>query len=208
MVLPHYAGIILASQSPRRKILLEKMNIPFRIVPSRIAELPPLGERPGAYSARMAMEKALEVAESHPDHLIIGADTVVSINDTILGKPASTNEAVMMLSRLSGQWHEVWTGICLYHKKSNSQEIKAVCSHVHFRPLSVEEITRYVETGEPMDKAGAYAIQGKGKALVRELKGSYHNVIGLPTLELAKMLQDIGVPIDSQPIESPNEMEA
>lgn len=198
-----YQGIILASQSPRRKVLLEKLNIPFHIIASRIRELPPMGERPNAYSARLALEKAMEVAESYPDHLIIGADTVVAIQDTIMGKPSSKNEAIVMLSRLSGNWHEVWTGICLYHKQSSTQKLRAVCSEVRFRNLSEEEIIQYVETGEPMDKAGAYAIQERGKSLVRELKGSYHNVIGLPTMELGKMLQDLGVSIDSKPIEMP-----
>lgn len=200
-----YAGIILASQSPRRKTLLEQMNIPFQVIPSRIAELPPMGELPGSYSARMAFEKALEVGDSNPDYLIIGADTVVSIQDKILGKPASLIEAAVMLSQLSGRWHEVWTGVCLYHGTSHTQVIKAVCSQVRFRSLSEEEINRYVQSGESMDKAGAYAIQGKGKALVRELKGSYHNVIGLPTIELGKMLLDFGVEIDTRSVEAPNE---
>ncbi|MBN2327347.1 MAG: septum formation protein Maf [Candidatus Omnitrophica bacterium] len=204
----NFAGIILASQSPRRKTLLEKMNIPFKVAASRIIEIPCRDERPGAYSTRMALEKAMEAADSYPDHLVIGADTVVAVNDMILGKPSSPNEAIVMLSRLSGQWHEVWTGICLYHKKSGAQALKAVCSKVRFKDLTEEEITRYVQTGEPMDKAGAYAIQGKGKDLVRELKGSYHNVIGLPTFELAKMLEDLGVSIDSLPMETFNERES
>ncbi|MGC9329364.1 MAG: Maf family protein [Candidatus Hinthialibacter sp.] len=203
----NYAGIVLASQSPRRKNLLEKMNISFQVAPSRIVEIPCRDERPGAYSTRMALEKAMEVADSYPNHLIIGADTVVAINGVILGKPSSPNEAIVMLSRLSGQWHEVWTGLCLYHKKSNTQELKAVCSKVRFKDLSEEEITRYIQTGEPMDKAGAYAIQGEGKALIRELKGSYHNVIGLPTFELAKMLENVGVSIDNRPLKTFNEPE-
>lgn len=200
-----YAGIILASQSPRRKNLLEAMNIPFQVIPSQIAEHPPMGELPGAYSARLALEKAMQVGESNPDHLIIGADTVVAIQDKILGKPSSPQEAGLMLSWLSGRWHEVWTGVCIYHEKSHNQMMKAVCSEVRFKNLSEEEITRYIQSGEPMDKAGAYAIQGLGRVLVRELRGSYHNVIGLPTIELGKMLQDLGVIIDAQLVETPNE---
>ncbi len=193
-----YKGIILASQSPRRKTLLEMLGISFTVIPSHITELPPMGETPGSYSARLALEKAMEIAHDNPDDVVIGADTVVAINDVIMGKPGSPNEASVMLSRLSGEWHEVWTGLCLYHKNSNTQHVKAVCSQVRFKNLSTEEIDAYVKTGEPMDKAGAYAIQGKGQSLVKELKGSFHNVIGLPTLELAKMLEDIGVSIDDQ----------
>ena len=197
------AGIVLASQSPRRKMLLEKLNISFQVVPSRLAELSPMGERPNAYAARMALEKAVKVGQFFPDHLIIGADTVVAIQDMILGKPRSPQEAVIMLSRLSGQVHEVWTGICVFHARSGTEIVKAVSTAVRFRELTQEEIDEYVQSGEPMDKAGAYAIQGLGKSLVRDLKGSYHNVIGLPTMELGKILEQIGVPIDSKSIESP-----
>ena len=193
-----YNGIILASKSPRRKTLLDMLGVSFTVQPSRIAELPPMGETPGSYSARLALEKAMEVAEENPDDVVIGADTVVAIDDVIMGKPGSKNEASIMLSRLSGEWHEVWTGVCLYHKSSNTQHVKAFCSQVRFKNLSTEEIDAYVQTGEPMDKAGAYAIQGKGNFLVKELKGSFHNVIGLPTLELAKMLEDVGVNIDDK----------
>lgn len=196
------AGIVLASQSPRRKMLLEKLNVAFQVVPSRLAELPPMGERPNAYAARMALEKAVKVGQFFPDHLVIGADTVVAIQDVILGKPKSPQEAVLMLSRLSGQVHEVWTGICVYHARSGTEIVKAVSTAVRFRELTQDEIDAYVQSGEPMDKAGAYAIQGLGKSLVRDLKGSYHNVIGLPTMELGKILEQIGVPIDSKSIES------
>jgi len=197
------AGIVLASESPRRKMLLEKLNIAFQVVPSRLAELPPMGERPNSYAARMALEKAVKVGHFYPDHLVIGADTVVAIHDTILGKPKSHSEAVLMLSRLSGQVHEVWTGICVYHARSGTEIVKAVSTQVRFRELTQEEIDSYVQSGEPMDKAGAYAIQGRGKSLVRDLKGSYHNVIGLPTMELGRILEQIGVPIDSKSIDSP-----
>lgn len=197
MTINNYQGVILASESPRRKQLLEKMLRSFQVMPSNIRELPPMGERPNTYASRLALEKALKIGQMHPQHVVIGADTVVAIHDEVLGKPSSKNEACVMLSRLSGAWHEVWTGICVYHHASSTQIVKAVCSHVCFKKISLEEIEEYVRSGEPMDKAGAYAIQGLGKKLVKELRGSYHNVIGLPTIELAKILENVGVPIDS-----------
>lgn len=187
-----FKGIILASQSPRRQVLLKQMGVSFTTIPSGLAELPPVGEAPGAYAARIALEKAVKVAEQHPDHLVIGADTVVSNGEWIMGKPANRNEAAIMLSRLSGRWHEVWTGLCVFCLSGKIEVVKAVRTAVLFRRLSQQEIEDYVDTGEPMDKAGAYAIQGLGKSLVREIQGSYHNVVGLPTVELGKILNDLG----------------
>jgi septum formation protein len=187
-------GIILASESPRREQLLKSMDLEFQVIPSGLVEMPPMGDAPGAYSSRMAMEKAMKVGQDYPNHLIIGADTVVAVDDTIMGKPGSKDEASVMLSRLSNRWHEVWTGVCVYCQSQSIQVVKAVCSRVRFRDLTLQEIETYVETGEPMDKAGSYAIQGKGGQLVKEIKGSYHNVIGLPTLELAKILKELGIP--------------
>lgn len=197
MFSPAFEGIILASQSPRRKKLLEKMDLVFQVIPSDLVEMPPMGDKPNAYSSRTALEKAIKVGERYPNHLIIGADTVVALQDRIMGKPKSKEEASLMLSRLSNQWHEVWTGYCVYNKAKSIQIVKAVCSHVLFRNLTVEEIDAYVATGEPEDKAGSYAIQGQGKALVKKIKGSYHNIIGLPTIELGKTLYQLGISIDS-----------
>jgi septum formation protein len=188
-----FAGIILASESPRRRKLLKSMDVEFQVIPSGLVEMPPMGDTPNAYSARMAMEKAVKIGQDHPEYLVIGADTVVAIDDHVMGKPASKQEASLMLSRLSGRWHEVWTGFCVYCGLHNIQIVKAVKSSVRFRDLTLDEIEQYIETGEPMDKAGAYAIQGRGNTLVREIKGSYHNVIGLPTLELGKTLDELGI---------------
>ena len=196
-----YAGIILASESPRRKELLSKMELSYDIIPSGLVEMPPMGESPGAYSARMAMEKAVAVGSDYPDHLVIGADTVVAADDKILGKPKSPQDAALMLSFLSGRWHEVWTGICVFCSSRNVQIVKSTQSSVLFKQLTGKEIEEYVNTGEPMDKAGAYAIQGLGKELVREIKGSYHNIIGLPTFELSKILSDLGILLDSKRID-------
>lgn len=188
-----FAGIILASQSPRRQKLLSDMGLVFEIVPSGVVEDPPLDELPGPYSARMAIQKALAVGNTHPEHLVIGSDTVVALGDRIMGKPESEDDARSMLSSLSGHWHEVWTAICLHQRLMEIQAVKAVKSEVRFRDLSEAEIHSYIETGEPMDKAGSYAIQGKGAAMVKEIRGSYHNVIGLPTHELGRMLEALGV---------------
>jgi septum formation protein len=192
-----YDGIILASQSPRRKKLLEMMNLSFQVIPSKINELPPMGERPNTYAARLSLEKAMKVGEEYQNHIVIGADTVVAIGEKILGKPSSINEAIVMLNQLSNEWHEVWTGICVYHHKNSIQTVKAICSNVCFKALSQDEIDEYVASKEPFDKAGAYAIQGKAKKFIKELRGSYHNVVGLPTIELGKVLENIGVAIDS-----------
>jgi septum formation protein len=169
------------------------MDVDFQVIPSGLVEMPPMGDTPNAYSARMAMEKAVKIGQDHPEHLVIGADTVVAIDDHVMGKPASKQEASVMLSRLSGRWHEVWTGFCVYCCQHNIQIVKAVKSSVRFRDLTLDEIEQYIDTGEPMDKAGAYAIQGQGNTLVKEIKGSYHNVIGLPTLELGKALDELGI---------------
>lgn len=186
-----FAGIILASQSPRREDLLKKMGVHFTIVPSGLDEEPPMDEAPGPYAARLAVQKAVHVGDRYPQHLVIGADTIVALGDRIMGKPDGEADAFEMLSSLSGRWHDVWTGVCLHHRDSETQLIKAIRSSVCFRDLSDDDVHAYIATGEPMDKAGAYAIQGKGGSLVKQVKGSYHNVIGLPTMELGRMLESL-----------------
>ncbi|MEW6235378.1 MAG: Maf family protein [Candidatus Omnitrophota bacterium] len=202
MGFPVFSGIILASESPRRRKLLEKMDIVFQTIPSDLVEMPPLGERPNVYASRMALEKAVKVGQAYADYLIVGADTVVAVDAVIMGKPKSPEEALLMLSRLSNRWHEVWTGICVYNQKQNIQIVQAVCSSVRFRNLSLQDIEEYVKSGEPMDKAGAYAIQGRGKVLVKEIKGSFHNIIGLPTLELGKIFQQLGISTNTGSVET------
>lgn len=189
-------AVILASQSPRRKELLAKTALSFDVIPSRIHEMPPFDERPNTYAVRTAYEKALAVAENHPDRIVIGADTVVAVEDRILGKPSSAKEAELMLGMLSGKWHEVWTGISVLHLHRNVTENKAVKSEVCFRDLGLDEIQRYIETGEPMDKAGAYGIQGGAKYFVKEIKGSYENIVGLPVFDLCIILDKLGVGFD------------
>lgn len=188
-----FAGILLASESPRRQMLLSQMGVAFTIKSSGIDEEAPMDELPGPYSARLAVQKASIVGHQYPEHLVLGADTVVALGDRIMGKPNNADEASEMLSSLSGKWHEVWTGVCLFQRMQEIQMVKAVRSDVKFKDLNEEEIASYIETGEPMDKAGSYAIQGIGAKLVREVKGSYHNVIGLPTSELGAMFDQLGV---------------
>ncbi len=190
-----YKGLILASVSPRRSELMRKMGLDFHIVASDLAELPILDELPNSYVARIALEKALRVASSYSDHLVIGADTVVSVDDRILGKPRSARDAEAMLTGLSGRWHEVWTGLAVVCLDRTVEQVRVVRSEVCFRALSTDEIAEYISGGEPMDKAGAYAIQGEARRFVTEVKGSYHNIIGLPTMELSRMLDAAGYPL-------------
>lgn len=189
--------VILASQSPRRFELLSRTSLQFTVKPSRFEEMPPMDERPNTYAVRTAYEKALAVAEEYPSHIVIGADTVVAIEDRILGKPATPDEAQLMLGLLSGKWHEVWTGISVIHLQNDVTENRAVKSDVHFKELSLDEIAAYIATGEPMDKAGAYGIQGGAKWFVKEIKGSYENIVGLPVFELCKILDTLGVSFSS-----------
>ena len=193
-----FEGLILASASPRRLKLLAKIGVQFQVVPSELAEIPPLDELPNAYAARMALEKGLSVAASYPDHLVIAADTVVSVDDRILGKPRSTRDAEAMLLALSDRWHDVWTGVAMVCGRRNVECVRAVRSEVRFRVLTPEEVAEYVSTGEPMDKAGAYAIQGGAGRFVSRVKGSYHNIIGLPTVEVARMLNELGYPLGDE----------
>lgn len=193
-----FEGLILASASPRRSKLLAKMDIEFQIVPSRLAELPPLDELPNTYAARMALEKALSVAASYPNHLVIGADTLVSADDRILGKPRSARDAEAMLLALSDRWHEIWTGVAMVCSRRNTERVRVVRSAVCFRALTPREIAEYVGTNEPMDKAGAYAIQGGARRFVTRVRGSYDNIVGLPTLEVMKMLDELGYPLGDE----------
>lgn len=178
--------IILASASPRRKELLETAGIEFEICVSDADETVPEGTKPADAAKMTATKKALAVAESHKDDIVIGADTIVVANGKILGKPKDKEDAEAMLSTLSGIEHEVITGVCIV----NSGEINAFeqISKVKFYDLSSEEISAYVSTNEPMDKAGSYGIQGKGCTLVEKIDGDYFNIVGLP---VAKVIREI-----------------
>ena len=178
--------LILASQSPRRSELLKTAGIPFRISPANVDETSKSGEEPEEYVKRIAEMKAIAEPASG-DEIVLGADTIVIIDDAMLGKPKDEADAARMLGLLSGRRHEVITGICL--KGRGKLVGDWAVTRVWFAPLSEAEITDYVASGEPMDKAGAYAIQGLGSKFVERIDGSYDNVVGLPVALVYKHLK-------------------
>ena len=180
--------LILASGSPRRKALLKDLNLRLKIVSTDIPELPELNESPLSFSRRMARRKTETVSVAFPKHWVLGADTVVVLENKILGKPKDLLEAKRFLRTLSGKTHKVITSFCLKNQGMNLTIIKSVTTRVSFKTLSAEEIDWYVRTGEPLDKAGAYAIQGKGAFCVKKIQGSYTNVVGLPITEVLEAL--------------------
>ena len=183
--------IILASASPRRRTLLEGAGVPFSVVVSQADEVLPPDCPPRTAVCKLARRKAAAVAAEHPDAWVIGADTLVSCGKRILGKPRSTLEAESMLRLLSGRTHHVQTGVCLA-LPNGTQITFCEVSAVTFRPLCEGEIRRYVATGEPMDKAGAYAIQGGAGAFVARISGDYANIVGLPVDRLRMLLELTG----------------
>ena len=188
-----HMDIILASQSPRRRELLERMGVgDFRIVTPDIDEQMDRDLPPGELVGRISLEKALAVqAQEGKGPIIIAADTVVALDGAVLGKPADELEAFKMLSTLSGCRHQVYTGLTVL--RGEEQYTVSEETTVTFRELSAEEIDRYVATGEPMDKAGAYGIQGYGALLVEGIQGDYYNVMGLPVCRLGLLLRRLGV---------------
>ena len=178
--------LILASGSPRRRDFLAELGIAFEVRVTNIDETPLSGEQPVDFVARLAQEKAQGV--DLPAAWVLGADTAVVVDGEILGKPNDEAEACAMLMRLSGRWHEVWTGFSLCRQATGELCTKTVCTRVRFLTLTPELCRAYVRTGEPLDKAGAYGIQGKGCFLVREISGSYTSVVGLPMTEVLEAL--------------------
>jgi septum formation protein len=188
--------VILASASPRRKELLEQINLEFDVVPSKAEEIVLPNETPEEHVLRLSIDKAAEVA-SRPDveaRWYIGSDTIVLCNEQILGKPADEQQAAEMLQMLSGCEHRVLSGYAILDRQTGEQRAEAVSTRVWFRQLTAEEIARYIATGEPMDKAGSYAIQGLGVCFVAGIEGSYTNVVGLPLCRLTLGLKELGVP--------------
>ena len=182
--------IVLASGSPRRYELLKGLGLNFKVVPSDAPEDHSLESDFQAIVKKNARNKGMAVAQKHPESLIISADTIVVLGRQIMGKPKTEQEAFRMLKALSGQTHEVYTGLSLIFKKYERTALDAVCTKVRFRPLSEEEIWAYINTGEPFDKAGGYGIQGQGALLVDGINGCYYNVVGLPLARLFTMLTD------------------
>lgn len=185
--------IVLGSASPRRADLLRQMGLSFDVVAGGVDERRLADETPVAYCERIALAKAHDVAKRCCARLIIAADTIVVLGDEILGKPDDEAAAREMLSRLSGHTHRVVTGVSVLERASGDYELFSVISHVTFRVIQPDEIERYVSTGEPMDKAGAYGIQGRGAVFVRFISGSYSNIMGLPVYETARALARFGV---------------
>ena len=176
--MPQYTMLVLASASPRRADILTAAGIPFiRRIPKAIDETPLAGEKPQDYVIRLAREKA-EAAESTPHEIVLGADTTVVADGRIFGKPSDRADAAQMLRLLSGREHDVITGICL--RKAAATLVDAATTRVWFAPLSDAEIDAYIASGEPMDKAGAYGIQGLASKFIPRIDGCYFNVMGLP----------------------------
>jgi septum formation protein len=192
------AGLILASASPRRRELLRALCPDFRVVPSDLDEALAAGPLHEAVAA-LALDKARAVAAREGEGVVLGADTIVVIDGEALGKPADADEARAMLRRLRGREHEVVTGVAVVEARSGRAQSAAVASRVRMAEYGEAEIEAYVATGEPMDKAGAYAIQGLGGSLVAGLEGSYSNVVGLPLEETARLLAAFGVPVSAPP---------
>jgi len=180
--------IILASASPRRRELLRQAGFNFRVVPSGISEERRPGESPIGFVARLAREKAQDVgAKSDPKAIVLGADTVVVCDDDVLGKPSDAADAARMLSLLAGRTHQVMTGVCVI--SGGFVETAVEVTMVQMLTISVQEIEAYVASGEPMDKAGAYAIQGFAARWVPRIQGCYDNVVGLPLALTATMVE-------------------
>ncbi len=178
--------LILASGSPRRREILERLRIPFEVIVADIDETPNATESAKAMVTRLAKEKAAAVAAQHPGRWVLAADTTVAFRNTVLGKPKKDKDAQRMLTQLSGKRHEVFTGVCL----RRDSDVFSFCdtTEVHFRTVTPAMIRWYVRTGEPMDKAGAYAIQGTGAFLIQRITGSMTNVVGLPVEKLVTLL--------------------
>jgi len=172
--------IILASASPRRAEILRTVNWPFEIMPMDIDETREPGEDAATYVQRLARTKAETAARRSAGVTTVGADTVVVINERVLGKPGDEDDARGMLRQLSGQWHQVLTGVALVNNATSESKVAYATTHVKFGAMSPNEIDWYVSTGEPMDKAGAYAIQGLGARFIEGIRGDYFNVVGLP----------------------------
>lgn len=187
-------GLILASKSPRRKYLLEQAGLTFSVHVSDIDEAALIASSPDDrltpqdYTMQLARAKAADVAKKFPESCVLGADTIVVLEDDILEKPESPAHARQMLTRLSGVSHFVYTGFAVVCKGRQHEHVDCVRTEVQFKPLSEAEVNWYVNTSEPYDKAGAYAIQGLGSCLVRAVNGSYTNVVGLPVCEVVDHL--------------------
>lgn len=183
--------LVLASASPRRRELLRAAGFACDVVEASVDETPRSHERPADTAERLARAKAGAVARQFSDRPVIGGDTVVAIDDAVLGKPADANDAARMLRALSGRPHAVFTGVALAWRDTLTSAIET--TRVWFQPLTDADISWYIETGEPMDKAGAYAIQGVASRFIQRISGSYTNVVGLPIETVVRLLKAQGL---------------
>ncbi len=186
--------VLLASQSPRRRELLTLIGIPHVVRPADIDERFLPGEEPPAHAQRLAREKAAVVARIEPDAVVIGSDTIVVVDGDVLGKPADADQARVMLRRLSGRSHTVMTAVAVRWHDEERVAVEQV--EVTFGVLDDARIDAYIATGEPMDKAGAYGIQGYGATIVERVEGDYFSVMGLPLFRLARLLEELGLRYD------------
>jgi septum formation protein len=189
-VLPRF---VLASGSPRRRQLLEEAGYEFEVAVPPVEEISHDWFTIRELTICNATRKALSVAQTSPSAVVLGADTLVSLDGQVLGKPADLKEATQILRRLSGRSHEVWTAVCLCHSTSGKWQSFHVVSRVKFRELTDRAIQDYFEKVNPLDKAGAYAAQGHGKEIIRRIEGSYSNVVGLPMETTTRWLRTFGV---------------
>ncbi|MBI5380161.1 MAG: septum formation inhibitor Maf [Nitrospirae bacterium] len=185
--------LILASDSPRRKAILEQAGYSFEVRPARIVERRLPRETGEAFARRVALEKARAVAAELEEGVVIGADTVVVVGEEILGKPESSEDAVAMLRKLGGREHRVLTAVAVVDAATGWSETAIEETRVWFRPLAEEEIAAYIATGEPLDKAGAYGIQERGGLLVDRIEGDYLNVVGLPLGRVMELIRRFSV---------------
>ena len=185
--------IVLASASPRRKVLLEKIGLKFEVEPGDCEEEIKSEIEPHELVRQISIKKAKSVAARHKNALIIAADTIGVIDNKILGKPHTENEARKMLKEISGKSHTVITGFTILDTATNKTLSRTVSTNVYIKELSSQEIDAYVKTGEPLDKAGAYAIQGLGAVIVERIDGDYYNVMGLPLNALTEVLKEFGI---------------
>jgi len=185
--------LILASNSPRRRELLQQVGLVFSIDPADVDERMIPDESAEAYAERVAADKAHVAASRAGSGIIIAADTVVVLGGTVLGKPTNASDAAHMLAMLSGRTHRVITGLVVMDAETGRTESRTASTSVRFRSLQPDEIAAYVATGEPLDKAGAYGIQGRGALLVERIEGCYFNVVGLPLAALGEMLERFGI---------------
>ena len=180
--------LILASSSPRRQEFLSQLGLEYRVLPAIIDETPAPGEPPECFARRMAATKTEQIATVFPESCVIGADTVVALNGSIFGKPRDRHEALTTLKILQGQTHQVITGFAVYMQQRSIEEIQTITTLVTFDTFSENILQSYIDSEEPMDKAGAYGIHGKGTFLIRSITGSYSNVVGLPVNAIVQVL--------------------